>query len=60
MPRFLSVKNFERYQHYTKRNPPWIKLYYDLLDDDDFISLSIEARHHYMTLLLIAGRKNNV
>lgn len=58
-PQFLSIKNFEKYQHYKKRNPPWIKLYYELLDDDDFISMSITSRHHYMTLLLVAGRKNN-
>ena len=56
---FLSIKNFEKFQHYKHRNPPWIKLYYDLLDDDDFISMSIESRHLYMTLLLIAGRKDN-
>lgn len=59
-PPFLSIKNFEKYQHYKQRNPPWIKLYYELLDDDDFISMSITSRHHYMTLLLIAGRKNNL
>lgn len=56
---FFSIKNFERYQHYKDRNPPWIKLYYDLLDDEDFISLSIPSRHHYMTLLLVASRKHN-
>lgn len=59
-PQFLSIKNFEKYQHYKQRNPPWIKLYYELLDDDDFISMSITSRHHYMTLLLLAGRKNNL
>lgn len=58
-PTFVSIKNFDKFQHYKHRNPPWIKLYYDLLDDDDFISMSIESRHHYMTLLLIAGHKNN-
>ena len=59
MNEYLAIKNFEKYQHYTKRNPPWIKLYYELLDDDEFISLSIASRHHYMTLLMIAGKKNN-
>ncbi|TKB63289.1 MAG: hypothetical protein E8D47_12945, partial [Nitrospira sp.] len=58
-PTFLSIKNFDKFQHYKHRNPPWIKLYYDILDDDEFILLSIPSRHHYMTLLLIAGRKNN-
>ena len=59
-PKFFNVKNFEKYQHYKQRNPPWIKLYYELLDDDNFISMSIASRHHYIMLLLIAGRKNNL
>jgi len=59
MAEYFGIKNYERYQHYKHRNPPWIKLYYDLLDDDAFISLDIASRHHYMTLLLIAGRQNN-
>src|SRR5690606_19747530 len=33
---YLTVKNFERFQHYKDRNPPWIKLYNDLLDDYEF------------------------
>jgi len=59
MAEYFGIKNYERYQHYKHRNPPWIKLYYDLLDDDAFIALNIASRHHYMTLLLIAGRQNN-
>ena len=59
MPKFLSVKNYERYQHYKHRNPPWIKLYYDLLDDDGFISLSNSSKLTYILMLLIAGRQNN-
>jgi DNA-binding NarL/FixJ family response regulator len=31
-----SVKNFERFQHYKDRSPPWIKLYNELLDDYEF------------------------
>jgi len=30
---FLAVKNFERFQHYKDRNPPWIKLHAAVLDD---------------------------
>lgn len=36
---FLRVKNFDRFQHYKDRTPPWIKLYNDLLDDYDFSCL---------------------
>ncbi|MCA9454305.1 MAG: hypothetical protein H6750_04605 [Nitrospiraceae bacterium] len=58
--RFFRVKNFERFQHYKKRCPPWIKLYYEILDDDAFISLPLEAQLYYLLLLLIAGRRDNV
>ena len=57
---FLSVKNFERYQHYKKRSPPWIKLYYDILNDPDFLALDAVQRGHYLTFLLVASRQNNL
>ena len=59
-PTYFSVKNFERFQHYKTRNPPWIKLYYALLDDPEFVALSTIHRSYYMMLLLIASRQNNI
>lgn len=56
---FLSVKNFERYQHYKDRNPPWIKLYWDLLSDEDFVRLDLQNRGLYCLCLLLASRHNN-
>ena len=29
----LHIKNWGEFQHYKKRNPPWIKLHKKLLDD---------------------------
>ena len=57
--RFLRVKNLEKYQHYKDRNPPWVKLYYSLLDDPAFIALNEVDRHHYILCILIASRQNN-
>jgi hypothetical protein len=34
---YFEVRNFKEYQHYSKRNPPWIRLYYRLLHDRDKI-----------------------
>ena len=56
---FLAVKNFERFQHYKDRSPPWIKLYNSLLDDWDFVQLSDAARCHIMLLWLVASRHGN-
>jgi len=55
-----SIKNFRLYQHYKDRNPTWIKLYYQLLDDPEFIRLDCVSRCYYFTLLMVASRQNNV
>lgn len=36
---YLYVRNWAELQHYTKRNPPWIKLYRRVLRDGDFLRL---------------------
>lgn len=55
----LSVKNFERYQHYKDRTPPWIKLYNDLLDDYEFSVLPDASKAHLMLIWLLASRSQN-
>jgi len=35
----LKVKNWEKYQHYKDRNPPWIKLHFELLTSADWVPL---------------------
>lgn len=57
--RWLSVRNWDRYQHYAKRRPPWIKLYNDLLDDYEFRSLSETGRFHLLLIFLLASRTEN-
>jgi hypothetical protein len=54
-----AIKNWSRFQHYADRNPPWIKLYHSLLDDDDFAALDHFAQLLYFKLLLAASRKDN-
>ena len=29
----MRIKNWNRFQHFKDRKPPWIKLYRDILDD---------------------------
>ena len=58
-PIYLSIKNFEEYQHYKTRNPPWIKLYYSLLDDDDFNRLSEVDQCRLIKLFLIASKQRD-
>jgi hypothetical protein len=58
--RFVKVKNFERFQHYRDRNPPWIKLYFEILSDYAFASLPDAAKFHLMGLWLLASRGNGM
>lgn len=53
--RYLLVKNWEKFQHYKDRNPPWIKLYRWLLDDYEFSQLQDETKAHLMLIWLLAS-----
>jgi len=55
----FSVKNFERFQHYKDRSPPWIKLYNELLDDYAFGLLPDASKLHLVAIWLLASRSNN-
>ena len=55
----FSVKNFERFQHYKDRSPPWIKLYNELLDDYDFCLLPDASKMHLVAIWLLASRSDN-
>lgn len=57
--RHFQVKNFERFQHYKDRNPPWIKLYNELLDDYDFGRLQDASKMHLIAIWLLASRSDN-
>ena len=58
--KFLTVKNWKDFQHYGKRNPPWIKLHRSLLDDYAFCELPDQAKGHLMLLWLIASQNNGM
>lgn len=50
----IKVKNWDRYQSYKDRKPPWIRLHRDLLDDYDFQIMSADARALLPMLWLLA------
>lgn len=57
--KYVRVKNFERFQHYKDRSPPWIKLYNDLLDDYEFACLQDASKLHLVMIWLLASRNDN-
>jgi hypothetical protein len=55
----FTVKNFEKFQHYKDRHPPWIKLYNELLDDYEFARLPDASKAHLIAIWLLASRYEN-
>ena len=53
--KYLKVKNWEQYQHYKNRCPPWIKLHVKILNDRCFTSLPCASRGLLMQLWVIAS-----
>lgn len=56
---FLTIRNFDKHQHYKDRNPTWIKLYFALLNDRQFYRLSDASKFHLIGLFLIASQCDN-
>lgn len=55
----VSVVNWEKYQHYKNRNPPWIKFYNSLLEDPAVAVLPDAAKAHTFGIWLLASRLQN-
>ncbi|NKE69865.1 hypothetical protein [Candidatus Manganitrophus noduliformans] len=55
----FGVVNFEKFQHYKDRNPPWIKLHNTLLDSYEFGCLQDASKAHLLLIWLLASRHNN-
>lgn len=59
MTEFMSVKNFETFQHYKDRSPVWIKLYRSLLADYRFSRLQDASKSHLILIWLLASECDN-
>jgi len=47
---WIDVPRWDEFQHYKDRHPLWIKLYTRLLQDADFLGLSLAARGLLITV----------
>lgn len=59
--RYLRVKNLDRFQHYSKRRPPWIKLYRTLITGEDgqlsdFLRLTEPEQWQLVRIWLLASQ----
>lgn len=55
----FSVKNFDKYQHYRDRNPPWIKFHHATLGDYEFNRLPDAVKWHLVGIWSLASQHNN-
>jgi hypothetical protein len=51
----MRIKDWPKFQHFKDRRPPWIKLYRDILDDDEWFSLPPISAKALVTLWLLAS-----
>lgn len=54
----LTIKNWNEFQHYKDRSPPWIKLHRTLLDNLQYHQLRAESAKWLPLLWLVGSEKN--
>ena len=59
MTQYFSISNWQEFQHYKDRNPPWIKLHNQLLDNYEFEQLTDATKGHLLCIWMLASRTNN-
>uniref|UniRef100_A0A6H1ZCX0 DUF1376 domain-containing protein n=1 Tax=viral metagenome TaxID=1070528 RepID=A0A6H1ZCX0_9ZZZZ len=57
---YLKICNWEKYQHYSQRNPPWIKLHNQLLDNYEYGRLRDDSKLLLVSLYLLASKCDNL
>jgi len=56
---YITINNWEKYQHYTHRNPPWVKLHNSLLDDYEYGCLQDASKLLLISLYMLASKCEN-
>lgn len=56
----LQVRNWRKFQHYNNRTPPWIKLHWELLSSEDWVSLDDASKLLAVACMLIASRNDGL
>lgn len=56
---YITVVNWEKFQHYKDREPRWIKLYRALLDNDQYLGLSGTDRAVLHGIWMLTARVGN-
>jgi hypothetical protein len=56
---YFRVRNYEKFQHYKKRSPPWIKLHRSIFQNYEISLLPDSTKAHLFAIWLLASEHNN-
>jgi hypothetical protein len=56
MTDYLEIRNWDQFQHYRHRSPPWIKLHRDILASEDWVMLA-DASKLLMLVCMVVGAR---
>ena len=57
--KYFRLRNWTTFQHYKDRNPPWVKLHTELLDNYEFSRLQDASKLLAYCVILLAARSDN-
>jgi len=57
--RIIALQGWEKFQHYKDRDPPWVKLYRDLLTTESWVLGTDISRLVQVASILLAARYTN-
>lgn len=55
---YFRIANWDQYQHYKDRSPPWIKLHVDILSSKTWVMLDDESRVLALASMIIASKNS--
>ena len=56
--KYLRIKNWNKFQHYKDRQPPWIKLHRSFFDDYEISCLQDASKLHLILIWLFAAQND--
>lgn len=57
---YITAPTLDKWQHYKKRNPPWIKLHRDIFNDYKYSCLQDASKLHLIMIWLLASQMDNM
>lgn len=56
---YYYVKNWQRFQHYKDRNPPWIKLHVELMTNNSWVMSGDHEKALLVGFMILAAKTDN-